>query len=194
VRQLAHLLLEWADPDSNCPSYVWMSLDGVSGQPVIQDTSKNHGLINFSSSERSSPIGDTALPRLCRQCHRHLELKDRRIRTVDTVFGTIRLQSSGIVTCPCESICLSEVPYDPMSEFVPERATGKLVALEAKLSAQMPYRQAAAMICEFLPVRSTLNHVTVRNRGLRASARVDAVARAMTLDPDHSRRIRSGTT
>ncbi|KAA0997688.1 hypothetical protein FVF58_48120 [Paraburkholderia panacisoli] len=62
-----------------------------------------------------------------------------------------------------------------MTEYVPERATGELIALEAKLSAQMPCRQAAATIREFLPVRSTLNHVTIRNRALRAGARVEAV-------------------
>ena len=65
--------------------------------------------------------------------------------------------------------------YSPMTEYVPERATGELIALEAKLSAQMPYRQAAATIREFLPVGSGLNHVTVRNRALRAGTRVEAV-------------------
>ena len=56
-----------------------------------------------------------------------------------------------------------------MSEYVPERATGELLALEAKLSAQMSYRQVVATMREFLPVSSTLNHVTVRNRTLRAT-------------------------
>jgi hypothetical protein len=50
-----------------------------------------------------------------------------------------------------------------MTEYVPERAAGELIALEAKLAVQMPYRQAAATIREFLPVRSSLNHVTVLN-------------------------------
>jgi hypothetical protein len=111
----------------------------------------------------------------CTRCHRFLELKDRRIRKVDTVFGTVPFRSARIVCCPCETPFQMEYPYSPMTEFVPERATGELLSLEARLSAQMPYRQVVAMMREFLPVRETLNHVTVRNRALRAGARVEAV-------------------
>jgi hypothetical protein len=106
--------------------------------------------------------------RFCTRCHRWLDLKDRRIRKVDTVFGTVPFRSARIVSCPCETPFLFESPYSPMTEYVPERAPGELLALEAKLSAQMPYRQVVVTIREFLPVRSTLNHVTVRNRALRA--------------------------
>lgn len=60
-----------------------------------------------------------------------------------------------------------------MTEYVPERATPELIALEAKLSAQFPYRQVTAMMREFLPARKTLNHVTVRNRTLLAGKRID---------------------
>ncbi|KWR87890.1 hypothetical protein RM96_22510 [Cupriavidus sp. IDO] len=49
-----------------------------------------------------------------------------------------------------------------MTEYVPERATSELLALEAKLSAQMPYRQVVSMMREFLPVRKTLNHVAMQ--------------------------------
>lgn len=122
--------------------------------------------------------------RFCTRCHRWLDLKDRRIRKVDTVFGTVPFRSARIVSCPCETPFLVESPYSPMSEYVPERATGELLALEAKLSAQMPYRQVVATIREFLPVRSTLNHVTVRNRALRAGARIDAVHPAAQTSSD----------
>lgn len=66
-----------------------------------------------------------------------------------------------------------------MTEYVPERATSELLALEAKLSAQMPYRQVVSIMREFLPVRKTLNHVTVRNRALRAGTRIEAVQPVM---------------
>jgi hypothetical protein len=72
-----------------------------------------------------------------------------------------------------------------MTEYVPERATGELIALKAKLSAQMPYRQAAETIREFLPVRSTLNHVTVRNRALRGGTRIEAVQPSMQSGAGH---------
>ena len=88
--------------------------------------------------------------RFCSHCHRRLELNDRRIRKVDTVFGTVRFRSARMISCPCETFCQLETPYSPMTEYVPERATGELIALEARLSAQMPYRQAAATIRELL--------------------------------------------
>ena len=113
--------------------------------------------------------------RFCTHCHRFLELKDCRIRKVDTVFGTVPFRSARIVCCPCETPFQMEYPYSPMSEFVPERATAELLSLEARLSAQMPYRQVVGMMREFLPVRQTLNHVTVRNRALRVGARVETV-------------------
>jgi hypothetical protein len=115
------------------------------------------------------------LRRFCTRCHRYLELKDRRIRKVDTVFGTVPFRSARIVCCPCETPLQMEYPYSPMTEFVPERATAELLSLEARLSAQMPYGQVVTMMREFLPVRETLNHVTVRNRALRVGARIEAV-------------------
>ncbi|MGF6786945.1 hypothetical protein OKW27_001258 [Paraburkholderia sp. 35.1] len=50
-------------------------------------------------------------------------------------------------------------------------------------SAQMPYRQVVTMLREFLPVRKTLNHVTVRNRALRVGARIEAVQPAACRAP-----------
>ncbi|AGW90031.1 hypothetical protein N234_08310 [Ralstonia pickettii DTP0602] len=81
------------------------------------------------------------LRRFCTRCHSFLDLKDRRIRKVDTVFGTVPFRSARIICCPCGTPLPLEFPYSPMTEYVPERATSELLALEAKLSAQMPYRQ-----------------------------------------------------
>ncbi len=115
------------------------------------------------------------LRRFCTRCHRFLELKDWRLRKVDTVFGIAPFRSARIVCCPCETPLQMEYPYSPMTEFIPERATAELLSLEARLSAQMPYRQVVTMMREFLPARATLNHVTVRNRALRVGARIEAV-------------------
>ena len=92
-----------------------------------------------------------------------------------TVFGTVPFRSARIVCCPCETPLQMEYPYSPMTEFVPERATAELLSLESRLSAQMSYRQVVTMMREFLPVRETLNHVTVRIRALRVGARIESV-------------------
>jgi hypothetical protein len=86
------------------------------------------------------------------------------------------------VSCPYEPPCYLEVAYSPMSSYIPERATPELLALQAKLPACMPYRQVVATLRKFLPVSETLNHVTVRNRALRAGMCIDAVERASS-DP-----------
>jgi hypothetical protein len=119
-----------------------------------------------------------AFRRFCGRCRRRLFLKDYRKRKVDTVFGTVAFRSARIVSCPCEPPCYLEVAYSPMGSYIPERATPELLALQAKLSALMPYRQVVATLREFLPVSETLNHVTVRNRALRAGMRIDGVERA----------------
>jgi hypothetical protein len=116
-----------------------------------------------------------AFRRFCARCGRRLFLKDYRKRKVDTVFGTVAFRSARIVSCPCEPPCYLEVAYSPMSSYIPERATPELLALQAKLSACMPYRQVVATLREFLPVSETLNHVTMRNRALRAGLRIDSL-------------------
>ena len=52
----------------------------------------------------------------------------------------------------------------PVSELLPERVSPELRHLQAKLAAQLPYRQAAALLVdELLPETGGLNHVTTRN-------------------------------
>src|SRR5450755_957193 len=47
----------------------------------------------------------------------------------------------------------------------------------------MSYRQAAAMMREFLPVGDKVNHGTIRNRTLRVGARIDKIVVPQTLVP-----------
>ena len=56
-----------------------------------------------------------------------------------------------------------------MTEYLSERASAELLALEAKLSAFMPYRQAVA-IAQIFARTGRLSHVAVRNRVLRTGA------------------------
>jgi hypothetical protein len=65
--------------------------------------------------------------------------------------------------------------FCPLWPIIPERATPELLALHAKLSAQMSYRRVVEIMREFLPVSAKINHVTVRNRTLRVGARIDAI-------------------
>lgn len=76
------------------------------------------------------------LRRFCTRCHRFLELKDRRIRKVDTVFGTVPFRSARFVCCPCDTPLQLEYPYSPMTEFVPERATAEAFGSRGSLQSE----------------------------------------------------------
>jgi hypothetical protein len=102
-------------------------------------------------------------------------LKDYRQRKVDTVFGTVSFRSPRILSCACEPPWYLETAFCPLWPIIPERATPELLALQAKLAAQMSYRRVVETIREFLPVSEKFNHVTVRNRTLRVGVRIDAI-------------------
>lgn len=118
------------------------------------------------------------LHRVCTRCRRGNPVKDYRQRKVETVFGSIAVESPRIISCPCEPPFFLEAPFSPLSRVLPERATPELQLLQAKLCAQLPYRQAASIVREFLPVSETFNHVTLRNRTLRIGKKIEKVAPA----------------
>lgn len=63
--------------------------------------------------------------------------------------------------------------FAPLKEICPDRATLELMELTARLGSMMPYRQAAKVLAEFLPVEPTETHATVRKRTIRIGERLD---------------------
>jgi hypothetical protein len=55
-------------------------------------------------------------------------------------------------------------------------ATPELTELTARLGSMMPYRQAASVMAEFLPLEATESHATVRKRTIRTGERLDRQA------------------
>lgn len=102
-------------------------------------------------------------------------MKDYRQRKVDTVFGTVSFRSPRIVSCACEPPWYLETAFCPLWPIIRARAAPELLALQAKLAAQMSYRRVVETMREFLPVSEKINHVTVRNRTLRVGTRIDAI-------------------
>lgn len=104
--------------------------------------------------------------RVCLDCHSRRQIKDRRTRKIETVFGIIEIES------PRYRICQKCHPYTdftstPVSEIIPNRATPELMRLSAKLGALMPYRQAAEVLSTFLPDQTAKRFTTLRNRTLK---------------------------
>ena len=63
--------------------------------------------------------------------------------------------------------------FAPLQEICPDWATPELTELTARLGSMMPYRQAANVMAEFLPIEPTETHATVRKRTIRAGERLE---------------------
>jgi hypothetical protein len=72
----------------------------------------------------------------------------------------------------------------PVSELLPEQVSPELLHLQVKLAAQLPYRQAAALLDELLPETGGLNYATTRNRTLAVGKRIEEEIRE---EIDHPR-------
>jgi hypothetical protein len=61
----------------------------------------------------------------------------------------------------------------PVSELLPERVSPELRHLQGELAAQLPYRQATALLEELWPETGGLNYATTRNRTLAVGESID---------------------
>jgi len=108
--------------------------------------------------------------RPCPRCHRRRHLKDYRCRHFDTVFGRLGVRTPRFDGC---RHCGERLIASPVSELLPERVSPELRHLQAQLAAQLPYRQAAALLEELLPETGGLNYATTRNRTLAVGKRIE---------------------
>lgn len=63
--------------------------------------------------------------------------------------------------------------FAPLKEICPDRATPELMELTARLGSTMPYRQAAKVLTDFLPIEPTEMHATARKRTSKIGERLD---------------------
>jgi hypothetical protein len=88
------------------------------------------------------------------------------------VFGTVEVKNPRWMLC---QRCLPHIsmPFTVLGEICPDRATPELMELTARLGSMLPYRKAAEVLAEFLPVEPTEGHQTVRKRTLTLGARLE---------------------
>jgi hypothetical protein len=141
---------------------------------LLQATVVTQQLEEYCQARRRCPTCGTARP-----------LKDHRQRLLDTVLGRISVFAPRY--CGCRR-CSETSLTSPVSELLPDRATPELRHLQVSLGAQMPYRQAASILREFLPPCGGANHATTRNRVLGVAERIErdlAQDVAAAKMPDH---------
>jgi len=110
--------------------------------------------------------------RVCPDCHTFRPVKDYTSRRIRTVFGTVEVRNPRWMLCrDCHPGMVGA--FAPLKEICPDRATPELMELTARLGSMMPYRQAAGVLAEFLPIEPTETHATVRKRTIRIGERLD---------------------
>lgn len=110
--------------------------------------------------------------RVCPDCHTFRSVKDYTSRRIRTVFGTVEVRNPRWMLCrDCHPGM--DGAFAPLKEICPDRATPELLELSARLGSMMPYRQAAKVLAEFLPIEPTETYATVRKRTIRIGERLD---------------------
>ncbi|WP_156942762.1 hypothetical protein [Mesorhizobium sp. L48C026A00] len=109
--------------------------------------------------------------RVCPDCHTFRPAKD--YTTSDPKrLGAVEVSNPRWL--PCRECYPGTVgAFAPLKEICPDQATPELMELTARLGSMMPYRQAAKVLAEFLPIEPTEKHATVRKRTIRIGERLD---------------------
>ncbi len=93
----------------------------------------------------------TLFRRVCPDCHAFRPVKDYTTRRIRTVFGAVEVRNPRWMVCgDCHRGMVAA--FAPLKEICPDRATPELMEPTARLGSMMPYRQAATVVAEFLPV------------------------------------------
>lgn len=110
--------------------------------------------------------------RVCPDCHTFRPIKDYTARQIRTVFGVVEVRNPRWMLC---RDCYPGIDgaFAPLKEICPDRATPELMELTARLGSMIPYRQAAKVLAEFLPIEPSETHVTVRKRTIRIGERLN---------------------
>jgi hypothetical protein len=114
--------------------------------------------------------------RYCTDCQTFRRIKDYGKRKIRTVYGRVEVSNPRIMNC---RRCL---PYffdasAVLRDICPDQATPELMELSARMGSLMPYRKAADVLAEFLPIPSTESFMTLRHRTMKLGERLDKTAR-----------------
>jgi hypothetical protein len=105
-------------------------------------------------------------------CGRNQRVKDIRSRCIRTVFGRIDVTCRRYTRCRCRGA--ERKSLWPLSRGRLLGTTPELQYLHATWGSRLPYRKAAALLKDLLPVSTEgVSHATVRRHTLAVGARLD---------------------
>jgi hypothetical protein len=109
---------------------------------------------------------------VCPECKRFRPVKDYTMQKIRTAFRTVEVKNPQWILCQRSAphTCMA---FTVLNEICPDQATPGSMELTARLGSMMPYRKAAELLAEFLPIDPTEGHVTVRKRTLTVGERLE---------------------
>ena len=131
-----------------------------------------------------------ACMRVCTHCLRSQPIRDRRTRTLQTLFGDVRVDAPRVRLCACiDKAPFEEVSFSPLADLLPDRCTPELRRLQAELGARHSFREAVWLLSAFLPY-SRPNHASVHEPAL-FSIFGNATGRIARAHPSASSEVRA---
>lgn len=113
-----------------------------------------------------------AAARPCAHCGAHRRMKGRTWVRFRTLFGTLRVASPRLFTCPCRG--RPSKTFSPLGALFSSHVAPELQFIEAKWGATLSFAGAAGLLRDVLPVAKTTNASTLRNDLRRVAKRRDA--------------------
>ena len=114
----------------------------------------------------------SAAQRRCFQCGRNQRVKDFRTRIARTVFGTFQVSCRRYLRCKCRGG--KKAAIWPLHRHQLSGTSPELQYLYATWGSRVPYRRAAAVLGELLPICDRgLSHATLRRHTLTIGNRLD---------------------
>jgi hypothetical protein len=112
-----------------------------------------------------------ATQQTCPLCGTSRRCKGQHQIVVRSLFGTLRLDSPRLVTCPCQPPDLPR-SSSPLAERLVERTTPERRYLEAKWAALLPFGVTVDVLEEVLPLQA--NRATVYRHAQRVAERLES--------------------
>jgi hypothetical protein len=100
------------------------------------------------------------MQRSCTHCGHLQRSKGYHTTQVQTVFGTISVQSPRLYQCPCQPHPTKTC--SPLAALLPEYLTPELLFLETKWAALVSYGVSAQLLQDVLPIDDALTPCTIR--------------------------------
>jgi hypothetical protein len=110
--------------------------------------------------------------RRCDRCGAQRPLKDRRPRSLISLFGVVAVRAPRFGPCRCGVACRCSLA--PAAEVMPDRCMPEYERAVAAMGAALPYRRALTLLGAFFPLGKAPPAVeTARQRAMRVGARLE---------------------